>query len=194
MQVNRNSHFVLQCTYQFLRSHRLQQTGHILDCDDMRTSLLQFLRHVYIVLQVVLLSGFIQDISGVAHGGFRNLTLIQGLIDSDFHALNPVQGVEDTEYIDSGLRGLTDELPNGVIRIVPVSYRIRTAEQHLEHNIRNLFTQGFQSFPRIFAQETHRYVEGRAAPHFEGEEILPVSGHCRCNLHQILGSHSSGNQ
>ena len=51
--------------------------------------------------------------------------------------------------IDAFFNPFTDD----VIRIVFISDRIRPAEQHLEQNVRDIFTQFNESLPRIFFQK-----------------------------------------
>ncbi len=42
-----------------------------------------------------------RTVTGVAQGGLAQLALLEHLVYGYLHAGNPVQGVEDTEYVDA---------------------------------------------------------------------------------------------
>ena len=63
--------------------------------------------------------------------------------------------------------GVLHETGDDVVGIIGITDGIRAAEEHLETDVRNARAQLAQALPRIFVQETHRGVEGRAAPHFQ---------------------------
>ena len=110
MQVNRNIQRILQARDQDLCRIGLQQAGHILDGHRVTAQILQLLRQIHIVLQRVLIAGQVRHIAGVADGTFHELVLLQCLVDSDFHAGQPVQGVENTEHVNAALCGQADDV------------------------------------------------------------------------------------
>ena len=58
-----------------------------------------------------------------------------------------------------------------VVGIGGVADRVRRAQQHLETDVRDRLAQLLQPLPRIFEQEPHRDIEGRAAPHLQAVEV-----------------------
>lgn len=102
---------------------------------------LQFFRHLDVVVEGIFVAGIVHDVAGVADAGFADLVLIEGLIDGDLHAFDPVQGVKDTEDVDTGLSRLLDKRSDDVVRIVFIANGIGAAEKHLEKDIRDLLTQ-----------------------------------------------------
>jgi hypothetical protein len=91
-------------------------------------------------------------------------------------------------------RGVFDESGDDVVGIVRVTDRIRAAEQHLEAEIRNLLAQAAQAFPRALAEESHRGVEGGAAPHFQREKLRHAVGHGFGDAQHVVGAHAGGDE
>ena len=77
MEVNRQVNSIFQCRYQTVGSFRFQEAGHIFNGDDVGAGILQFLSHIDIVCQVVFIPRRIEDIAGIADGGFSDLILIE---------------------------------------------------------------------------------------------------------------------
>ena len=118
-----------------LRRLRLQQARHVFDTEDMNALLHELLHKVEIVLQRVLRLLRRRDVAGVAHDGLADTTSLLGRIDTklhlsgdiieqavrrrtilrETHVLKVVQGVEDTEDIESILHGLLREVVDGVV-------------------------------------------------------------------------------
>ena len=98
----------------------------------MGAAALQLLGHVDIVFQGVLIPVGVQNIAGIADGGLADLALVAHLVHGDLHAGNPVQGVEYTEHVHAGARGLLNELPDHVVRIVGVAHGVGAPQQHLQ--------------------------------------------------------------
>jgi len=194
VEVNRNADLFFQGLDQLVSGHRFQETRHILNSQNMGSPLFQFLGHANVVIQIILLSGLVENIAGVADAGFCNLTLIQRLIESDFHTLNPVERVKDTEDVDARSRRNLDKLTDYIIRIVLIAHCIGPPDQHLEHDIWNLRPKSLQSFPRRFLQEPVGSIKGGSSPHLQGKHLLAVQRHCRRNLFHIYGSDSGCHQ
>ena len=180
MQVDRHCNFVLESLDQSECSYRLEKSGHVLDADYVRTLLFERLGHLYIVVKSVLVTALVEDVACVAHSRLCYASDIQDLVKRDLYAAHPVQRVEYTEHIDARLLRLLDELPDRVVRVVLVSYRVGTSYEHLEENVRDLTSQSLQSLPRILAEESHRNVECSAAPHLIREQVFAVQSHGRC--------------
>jgi len=194
MQVYRYGYLLLQRRYQLFGSHRLQKSRHVLDAKDVSTSLFQFLCHVHIILKGIFVSGLVQDVSGIAHACLGYLALVQRFVQRHLHALYPVQRVEDTEHIDSAFCRLFDKFSDYIIRIVLISNGIGASDEHLEQNIRHLFSKCVKSLPRWFLEESVCCVKGCAAPHFQWEKIFSVQCYCRRDLLHIDGPYSRSHQ
>ena len=82
----------------------------------------------------------------------------------------PVVRVEDAEDVHAGAGRFLHEGVDDVIRVVRVSDGAGRPQQHLEEDVRNAFPQLGQALPRVFLEEPHTRVEGRAAPVFEAEQ------------------------
>ena len=132
VQVDRQADLLLPGGDQLLGRIGLEQTGHILDSQQVSAALLQLLCYVDIILERVTVMGGIQNVAGVAHGGLAQLALLQHLVHGDLHAGDPVQGIEHAEYVDAGLCGLLDEGADQVIGVVGIAHGVGAAQQHLE--------------------------------------------------------------
>ena len=73
VEVDRQPDLLLQRLDQRVRRARLAQAGHVLDAEDVRTGLLELLRHADVILQVVLRLARIAQVAGVADRGFAEL-------------------------------------------------------------------------------------------------------------------------
>ena len=194
VQMNRNADFLFECTDQLGSCRWLEQTGHILDAENVRAALFQLFRHSHIVAQRIFGLGRVQNIPGIAQARLCDHALVERLVERYLHALDPVQRVKDTEYIDAGFRGLLDELTDHVVRIILISDCVRAAQQHLQQNVRALLAQNLQSLPWVLLEETICGVEGCAAPHLKGEKVAAVNGDRRCDLFHVDGSHACRHQ
>ena len=94
------------------------------------------------------------------------------LFDGDGHVRNPVEGVEDSEYVDAGIGGVLNEATDDVVGVIGVADSIGAPEQHLEKNVRHGCAQLGKSLPRVFFEKPIGHIESRAAPHLDAEERL----------------------
>ena len=178
MEVYRQVDRFFQSRNEAVRRFRLEQAGHILDGDDVGAGVLQFLRHVDVVRQVVFRAGAVEDIAGVAQGDFGDLARFADGLNRAVHVVQAVEAVENTEYVDAVFRRQFDEVLDDVVRIARVAYGVCAADEHLKQNVRRFFAHLAEAFPRIFIEEAIGNVEGRAAPAFVGEELRQLLG-CR---------------
>ena len=190
MEMDREIDSIFQRRDQGIGSFRLEETCHIFDGDDIRTGILHLFRKVSVVFQRVLLAVRIHDIAGVAEAGFSELFFLADFVDGDGHMAELVQAVEDTEYIDTIVSRLINEVTDNIFRIVGIADGIRTAGQHLEEDVRCSFSHLTKAFPRAFIKETISHVEGRAAPALDGPvadfvELVAGGQH-------LVGAHSGG--
>ena len=139
VELDGDADLLLQRGDQLLGGVGLQNTGHILDGQHMSAAMLQLLGHLHIVVQRVFVSLGIQNVAGVADGSLTDLALIEHLVHGDFHAGDPVQGVEHPEHIDAGTCGFLDEFPDNVIGIVGIAHGVGAPQQHLQQKIGRFF-------------------------------------------------------
>ena len=167
MEMNRERNLIFESSHQLFRGIRLEKAGHILDRQYMRAAPLKLLCHINIILKSVLIALRIGYISGIAYRRLADLILLYDLLHGYLHTRQPVQGVENSEYVDSALCRLLDKSPYKVIRIICISHGVCAAQKHLERNVRYFFTEKRQPLPRRLMQESVCNVKSRAAPHFK---------------------------
>ena len=57
-----------------------------------------------------------------------------------------------------------------MVGVVGVTHGIRTSEEHLEADVRDLLSQLPQALPGVFVEEAHGGVEGSTSPHFQRKQ------------------------
>ncbi len=112
----------------------------------------------------------------------------------DLHVRQVVQRVEDAEDVHPAVGGVLDETGDDVVGIIRVTDGVGTAEEHLEKDVRHLFAELAEAFPRALVEETHRGVEGRAAPHFQGEHLRRSRGVGVGHGEHVVGAHPGGDE
>ncbi len=137
----------------------------------MGTHLLQLLGQFDVVFQRILVTLRVKDIPRIAHGSFADGvgTLVHRL-HGDLHPLGPVQGVKDAENVNPRLCRLDGKFLYDVVGVVGIADSIRTAQQHLEEDVRHFLAQALETLPGVLGQKTHRNVVSCTAPHLQGEE------------------------
>ena len=173
---------------------RLQETGHVLQRDDVRAGFLQLIGQRDIVFEVVFRPGGIEDIAGIADRRFADLVFLRNRIHRDAHIVDPVEAVEDAEDVDAAPGRLADEVRDDIVRIVRVADAIGAAQKHLQQQVRRILAHQGQTLPRILGQEAHGDVEGRAAPAFEREELRQRAGIGSGDAGDVIGAHASREQ
>ena len=194
MELDGDADLLLQCGDQLLCGVGLQDAGHILDGQHMGTPVLQFLRQLHIVVQRIFIPLGVQDVAGIADGGLANFILVQHLVHGDFHAGEPVQGVEHPEHIHAGAGGLLDELPNDVVGVVGVAYGVGAPEEHLQQQVGCLLADEVQPLPGGFVEEAVGHIKGGAAPALQGEGVRQDLAGALHALHNIAGTDPGGQQ
>ena len=194
MQVDRQTHFLLERLDQLFGCIGLKQTGHILDGQDMRAALFEFLGHVDIVVECIFVALGIGDVARVADRRLRDLVGRSSLLKRDFHAGNPVERVKHAEHVNTAARSFLHESADEIIRVVRIANRIRAAQQHLERDVRNLAPQPLKPLPRILVQIAIGHIKGRAAPHFQRKGVGINLRHARCALDHVARTHAGRQQ
>ena len=148
----------------------LQEACHVLDGDDVGAGGFQFPGQPGIVVQVVFSPVGVEDVAGVAHRRLDQLAFGADRVHGDAYVLHPVQAIEDAEQVDAAGGRLPDEMLHDVVRVVGVADAVGAAQQHLQQDVGRLFADQRKPLPRVFGQEAHGDVEGRAAPAFERQQ------------------------
>ncbi|KAH3685055.1 hypothetical protein WICPIJ_003992 [Wickerhamomyces pijperi] len=92
----------------------LQSTSHVLDTQDVGTSLDDLLGDVQVVVQVVLLA-WLQHVTGVTDSGLDNTASLLDSLDTNLQLFQVVQSVKHSEDINTVVLGHLDEMVNGVV-------------------------------------------------------------------------------
>ena len=79
------------CADEHLGSLGLEQTGHILDTEDMDTLFDELVDEVEVVLQGVLCPLWVCDVTGIADCAFDDTTGLLGCIDTEFEVIEIVE-------------------------------------------------------------------------------------------------------
>lgn len=92
----------------------LENTSHILDTKDVDAELNNLVDEREVVLQVVLLLG-VQHVARVADGALNDTSSLLGRIDTESKLVDVVQGIKDTENVDTVLLGVLAEVVDGIV-------------------------------------------------------------------------------
>lgn len=112
----------------------LQHTGHILDTKNVDIEGNKLLDKVHVVGQVVLLGG-VEHITRDTNSTFNNTASLVNGLDADFELGDVVQGIKDSENVDTILLGLLDEVLNGVVGQGRVGHTVGSTKKHLEGDV-----------------------------------------------------------
>ncbi len=108
---------------------RFAEAGHVLDAEDVGTHFFELFGLFDIVVEVVFGAGGVEDIAGVADGGFADgFAVFADGFHGDLHVGEVVEGVEDAEDVHAGVGGVVDESGDDVVGIIGVSDGIRSTE------------------------------------------------------------------
>ena len=176
VEVDRQADLLFQGLDQQLGGGGFQQACHVFQAQNMRACGFEFLRAGDVVFQIIFGAGRVQHIAGIADRAFANLVRLQHRVHRDAHVFNPVQGVENAEHVNPGGGGLFDEGLHDVVGVCGIAHAIRTAQQHLRHQVRHGGAQIAQALPRAFLQEAVSDIKCRPAPTFDAEKLRQVGG------------------
>ena len=117
---------------------RPQETGHVLDRQDVRAGLDDLLGETEVVVERVEPLRRVEQVGGVAerHLGDRGARRAHG-VDRRTHLRHVVERVEDAEDVDAGRRGLAHERVGDLDRARGVAHRVAAAQQHLDRDVRH---------------------------------------------------------
>src|SRR5690625_2692308 len=89
------------------------------------------LSEIDVVIERILGTAFVQDVSGIAKGTVNKLSGCQISLDCYLHTLDPVEAIEDTENVDTSFSRLMDKRLDDIIWVVYIANRIGRSQQHL---------------------------------------------------------------
>ena len=114
------------------------------------------------------------------HGvGYRHLELGALFLDGlrgYGHVAEVVERVEYADDVHSVADGALYELAHRLVGVVAVAYEVLPAQKHLGLRFLEALFELAQPLPRVFVEEAHRGVEGRAAPAFYGVVAYFIHG------------------
>lgn len=171
----------------------LEDTGHILDTENVNAQSNNLIGKIQVVLKVVLLL-WVQHITRVADGTLNDTTGLSDGIDTKSKLINVVQGVEDSEDIDTVALSLLTEMIDGVVGEGRVGNTVGTTEKHLEWNVWNQSSELAESVPWVFVQESHGNIESSTTPALQrvgvGVSMCGVLG----DVYEIDSTDTSGQE
>ena len=174
---------------------RPQQPGHVLDGQDVRTRLDQFLGPAQVVVEGVeglVRAGHVARVADRRLG--HRVVGLQHRLDRRTDLVDVVEGVEDAEDVEPGVRRLVHEGVGDLQRVWGVADRVASAQQHLQRDVGHRLVQRVEPRPRVFLQEAQRDVVGGAAPGLGREEVGQQPRNRRGNRHQVAGADAGGQQ
>lgn len=115
-------------------------------------------------------------------------------LDTDLELVNVVEGVKDTEDVNTVLLGLLDKVLNSIVGKRGVSNTVGTTEEHLEGDVGNELAHAAKTVPWVLVQETHCDVKGGTAPALQGVEVGKRMAGLLGNVQQVDSSDTSGQQ
>ena len=151
-------------------------------------------RQIQVVIQGVFSLGRVLNVAGVTERRFHDLARLAHLVHGHLHVFGPVEAIEYPEHIDARGGGFLNEKPDHIVRVVLVAHRVGGAQQHLLHDVGHGRAQFQQAFPRIFAQEAQRHIEGGSAPGLDGKQSRHGAGVTGGDGHQVPGAHPGRQQ
>ena len=195
MEMDGDADLLFQGVDEVVGGLRFAEAGHVLDAEDVRAHFLKLLRLRDVVVEVVFRAGGIEDVAGVADGGLADgFPVLADGLHGDLHVRQVVQRVEDAENVHPAVGGVLDETGDDVVGIVRVTDGVGAAEEHLEKDVRHLRAELAEAFPRALVEESHRGVEGRAAPHFQGEHLRRAVRVGVGHGEHVVGAHPGGDE
>ena len=177
-----NVDLALDGFYKLVGVEGLEESGHILDTDGIRTEVEVRFRELGI---------FFVGVVRRSRERNRHLDMFAGFLGGLCGALEVpgiVERIEDAEHTNTVIGCGFNELVDNVVGIVAVAKQVLSAEEHHDRSIGELLLEGAEAVPRIFVQEADTGVEGRSAPGFEAA-IADFIEHGTCGKH-VLGSHT----
>ncbi len=194
VKMNWQPHFAAQSFHQFVRSIRTTQPRHVFNAKRVGTHLLQLLRKFHVVVERIFIALRIEKIAGVTNGALAHRVRVAHRLHRGLEVGQIIERIENAKNIHAAFRRVFHKRLHHVVRIIRIANRIGATKEHLETDVRNHRAQLAQSVPRVFAQETHRGVKGRTAPHLKAEELRRAMRNGVGDVQHIRRTHSGGEE
>ena len=194
MEMQRKIRLLAQGREQRCGSSRLQQPGHVLDCDHVRSGRFQLAQQLHIIGQIIFRTRRIAEVTRVADRAFAYLAAFNDCIHGDTHVLDPVQAIEHAEHINAVLGGLMHEIFHHIVGVVRIANAIGAPQQHLQQDVWGALPDLLQALPRVFRQEAHGNIEGRPAPAFQREQLRQAGGIGLGYVDNVMTAHARRQQ
>ena len=159
------AHGVLDALDEVLGLVGAHGAGHVLEADGIKAHGLQLFAHFHVLFYGVDRALGVGDTAG-GHGVGRGVLL--GGFQSGLDVAEVVEGVKNTDNVDTVLNGQLHELFHHIVMIMLVAQQVLTTQQHLQLGVGQVLSQTAQTLPGIFAQIAQAGIEGGTAPAFHG--------------------------
>ena len=124
VQVDRLVEPAAQRSDELVSCARPQQTGHVLDTQQVHAGIDEMLGDAQVVVERVEVLGRIGEVARVAHGPLDQGVGLERRLDGRPHLLDVVERIEDSEQIDAGACRLGDESASDRVGIRAVADRV----------------------------------------------------------------------
>ena len=123
-----------------------------------------------VVVQRVQVFSWIKEVAAVTQAHLcKGGSCSQYRVNCGSHIADIVQGIKNSENIDTGVTRFLDECIRHLSGIGRVTNRVSAAQQHLKGDVGHTCAQGGQALPRVFTEEPQGHIVGGPTPRFERE-------------------------
>src|SRR5688500_16936767 len=114
--------------YKFASCTWATNTSHVFNAEYMSTSFLKLFSHIDVILQVIFRTAGIKYICCITNRCFTKCAGFSNSINCNTHVIDPVERIENTEYIDTTFRCAIYKEANDIIRIICIPNCIGSAQ------------------------------------------------------------------
>src|SRR5205814_5108701 len=141
VKVDRNADFVAESFHQFERGIRFAKSRHILYGQEVGAQFFQLLGHRDVILERIFRAAFVENVAGVANGGFTDGAGFERGIDRDAHVFDGIKRIENAKDVDALGMCFANKFNDEIVGIGSVADSVGAAEEHLETDVRNAIAQ-----------------------------------------------------
>lgn len=171
-----------------------EETGHVLDTEDVDAFLDERVGEVEVVLKSVLSLLGVGNVTRVTDSTLNDTTGLLSGIDTDLQVLKIVERVENSENVETGLNSFPGEVVNGIVRVRSVTDSVGTSDQSLQRNVGDQLPQSPQPDPRVLVEEPHRDIKGGTTPTLERVGVLEGVRSLSGDVGHVNGSHTGSKE
>ncbi len=192
MQVHRHLHVFLEGFHQVEGVVGGHQACHILDADRVRAHVLQLFGFFHVVVDVIDVSAHALFGEAVADRSLKVFLVLFDDLHRGLEVAEVVERVKDPDDVDAVVAGTLHEGFHHVVGVVLVAHQVLPAQEHGEGGLFDVFFEGADAFPGVFAQIAVHGVEGGSAPHFHAVKAHLV--HQFRHVEHVFGAPAGGKQ